>query len=133
VIKQNEVKSKNDEEDSKIASANKEDLKLVKNNILDKDFKKSTRINVIYSRVSNSKQKEDLTRQTEIINNYMLAKGIKPEIIFEEIASGMNEDRKEFNKLLKLVFENKIDTIYISYKDRLTRFGFDYFVNLLIY
>jgi hypothetical protein len=39
VIKQNDVKSKNDEEDSKIASANKEDLKLVENNILEKDFK----------------------------------------------------------------------------------------------
>jgi tetratricopeptide (TPR) repeat protein len=39
VIKQNEVKSKNDEEDSKISSANKEDLKLVENNILGKDFK----------------------------------------------------------------------------------------------
>lgn len=39
VIKQNDVKTKKDEEDTKLAAANKEDLKLVENNILDKDFK----------------------------------------------------------------------------------------------
>lgn len=87
-------------------------------------------LNVIYSRVSNSKQKDDLTRQTSIIKEYMLKNGIKPDLTFEDIASGMNENRKEFNNLLNLIFERKINTIFISYKDRLTRFGFDYFSNI---
>ena len=39
----------------------------------------------------------------------------------------MKEDRKNFQRLITLVKEGKVDTVYISYKDRLTRFGFDYF------
>lgn len=92
-----------------------------------KESHKEIRQNIVYSRVSNSKQKEDLDRQTEIIKSYMLTNGIIPDLIFEEIASGMNENRKEFQKILQLVFQYKINKIYISYKDRLTRFGFDYF------
>jgi len=38
----------------------------------------------------------------------------------------MNEDRKGFNSLIKDVQDGTIDTIYISYKDRLTRFGYNY-------
>lgn len=39
----------------------------------------------------------------------------------------MNENRTEFNLLLRDVFNGNVDTVFISYKDRLTRFGFDYF------
>lgn len=60
----------------------------------------------------------------------MIKLGVKPDLILEDIASGMNENRNNFNHLLSLVFENKVNTIYISYKDRLTRFGFDYFKNI---
>lgn len=88
------------------------------------------RLNVVYSRVSNSKQKDDLLRQTNYIKEFMIKNGIKPNLVIEDIASGMNENRNGFNQLLNLVFDNKIDTIYISYKDRLTRFGFDYFINI---
>ena len=86
--------------------------------------------NVIYARVSNSKQINDLRTQTTILTQYMINKGVKLDTIFEDIASGMNENRPNFNKLIQLVIQNKIDTIYISYKDRLTRFGYDYFTNL---
>lgn len=86
------------------------------------------RKNVIYSRVSNSKQKDDLKNQTKIIQEYMASNGIIVDMIFEEIASGMNENRAQLNKLIQLVIQNKIDKIYVSFKDRLTRFGFDYFV-----
>lgn len=88
------------------------------------------RKNVIYARVSNTKQKYDLEHQIETIKNYMLSNGIEANIIYSDIASGMNENRKELNKLINDVIANKIDTIYITYKDRLTRFGFDYFKNL---
>lgn len=91
---------------------------------------RADRINVVYSRVSNTKQQDDLKKQTQIITSYMVSNGVIPTTIFEEIASGMNENRPEFNKLIQLVIENKIDKVYISYKDRLTRFGFDYFRNL---
>jgi len=85
------------------------------------------RINVIYCRVSNTKQKNDLIKQEKILKEYAISAGYKIEYIFKDIASGMNESRKEFNDLLKLVFEYKINKIFISYKDRLTRFGYNYF------
>ena len=50
--------------------------------------------------------------------------------MYKEIASGMNENRKELNSLLREIFAGNIDKVFISYRDRLTRFGFDYFKNI---
>ena len=60
----------------------------------------------------------------------MMSHGIKPDKVYKEIASGMNENRKELNLLIHDIIQRKINTIYISYKDRLTRFGFDYLKNI---
>jgi putative resolvase len=95
---------------------------------LDENFQTNeNRINVIYCRVSNTKQKEDLIRQEKILKEYAISNGFKVEYIFSDIASGMNENRKDFNELLKLVCENKVNKVFVSYKDRFTRFGFNYF------
>ena len=91
----------------------------------------SNKKNVLYARVSNTKQKDDLIRQIQLLRQYMVSKGIKVDEEFTDIASGMNEDRKNFNKLLKECLEGSIDTIFITYKDRLTRFGFGYFESIL--
>lgn len=91
---------------------------------------KVKRRNVIYSRVSNTKQKDDLDRQISILKEYMLKNGIKVDAVFMDIASGMNEDRVQFNALLDDVLNNEIDCVYISYKDRLIRFGFKYLESL---
>jgi putative transposase orfA len=85
------------------------------------------RYNVIYARVSNIKQQHDLNNQIELIKSYMLSNGIKCDKIYKDIASGMNEERKEFNLLLHDIFQGNIKNVYISFKDRLTRFGFKYF------
>ena len=85
------------------------------------------RLNVIYSRVSNTKQKNDLIKQEQILRQFMGAKGVIVDRVFTDIASGMNENRKGLNSLIELVQNGEIDTIYISYKDRLTRFGYSYF------
>lgn len=39
----------------------------------------------------------------------------------------MNYKRPKWNKLLKQVEQGKINTIFITYKDRFIRFGFDWF------
>ena len=85
------------------------------------------RINVIYCRVSNTKQKQDLEKQEQLLREYCVKNGTKPDLVLSDIGSGMKEDRKNFQRLITLVKEGKVDTVYISYKDRLTRFGFDYF------
>jgi predicted site-specific integrase-resolvase len=87
-------------------------------------------MNIIYSRVSNTKQKEDLDKQEKILKEYAISNGFKIDITYKEISSGMNEDRPKFNELINLVTDSKVDKIFISYKDRLTRFGFRYFEKL---
>ena len=90
----------------------------------------NNRKNVIYARVSTTSQKSNLDRQIELVKSYMLSNGIKVDEIYSEIASGLNEDRQELNRLIQNIKENKISNIYVSFKDRLTRFGFNYFKNI---
>ena len=99
----------------------------------DEDSSSLNTKNVIYARVSTSKQKNDLETQIEIIKNYMLSNGIKADEIYSDIASGMNEDRKQFEKLLESIFKREIKTVYITFKDRLSRFGFNYFKQIFSY
>ena len=98
--------------------------------ILKKSNEQNNRKNVIYARVSTTTQKTNLDHQIELIKSYMLSNGIKVDEIYSEIASGLNEDRQELNRLIQNIKENKISNIYVSFKDRLTRFGFNYFKNI---
>lgn len=97
---------------------------------LDEDPSNEASMNIIYCRVSNTKQQSDLKRQETILREYCVSNGIIPDKVISDIASGMNENRKGLQELIKLVKDGKVKTVYISYKDRLTRFGFDYFVYL---
>ena len=86
-----------------------------------------TRDIVIYARVSTRGQKDDLKYQTEFLKQFCNAKGIIVNQCIEDFGSGLNYNRKKWNKLLEEVMENKIKTIIISDKDRFIRFGFDWF------
>ena len=87
--------------------------------------RETNRKHVIYARVSNTKQHNDLLMQIEMIKSYCISIGIQPDAIYKEIASGMNENRKELNILIDEVIQGHIDTVYASFKDRLARFGFE--------
>ena len=95
--------------------------------VISPDKETENRINVVYSRVSNTKQKEDLKRQSDLIREFVVKNGFICDLIIEDIASGMNEERNGFSKLQELIFQNKVSKVFISYKDRLVRFGFKYF------
>lgn len=97
---------------------------------LDEDPSSEASMNVIYCRVSNTKQQADLKRQETILREYCVSNGIIPDKVISDISSGMNEKRKGLQELIGLVKDGKVKTVYVSYKDRLTRFGFDYFVYL---
>ena len=97
---------------------------------LDEDPSSEASMNVIYCRVSNTKQQADLKRQETILREYCVSNGIIPDKVISDIASGMNENRKGLQELIGLVKDGKVKTVYVSYKDRLTRFGFDYFAYL---
>ena len=48
----------------------------------------------------------------------------------KDSASGLNENRRGLNRLIKLAREGKIDTIRVTQKDRLSRFGNRYLEEL---
>lgn len=83
--------------------------------------------NVLYARVSTQGQKNDLDTQIDVIKKYMLSNGLTVDEVYSDIASGMNENRKQLSKLMESVFRREIKTVYITFKDRLSRFGFNYF------
>jgi predicted site-specific integrase-resolvase len=82
---------------------------------------------VIYARVSTKNQKDDLRNQVEFLKQFCNAKGIIVNQCIEDFGSGLNYNRKQWNKLLDEVMENKVKTIVISSKDRFVRFGYDWF------
>ena len=87
---------------------------------------KDTNTAVIYARVSSSDQKSDLERQIEYLKEYCSAKGYRVIDILTDVASGLNEKRRGLRKLFNYVVNGKVDVVVVSYKDRLTRFGFKY-------
>jgi putative resolvase len=87
-------------------------------------IKKDNRYNVIYARVSTYKQKNDLNTQVNNITNFCKTNKININKIYQEISSGIDLDRTEFSELMNDVFNYKINKIYISHRDRLTRLSF---------
>ena len=86
-----------------------------------------TRDTVIYARVSTRNQKDDLNNQVEFLKQFCNAKGMIVNQCIEDFGSGLNYNRKKWNKLLEEIMENKIKTIVISSKDRFIRFGYEWF------
>ena len=82
------------------------------------------RITIGYCRVSSHKQKDDLIRQVENMQTYLLAQG-KPFRIIQDIGSGINYHNKGLLELIDLINDNKVEKIVVLYKDRLLRFGFE--------
>lgn len=91
---------------------------------------KEPRQNVVYCRVSTTKQKADLENQQKSIKEFCAANGIQVDKTYLDISSGLTFDRKEFQKLVQDVVDNKINKIYITYPDRLSRISFNLFKEL---
>lgn len=77
---------------------------------------------VLYARVSSHDQKYDLDRQLERLRYYCYSNNIQISNEYKEIGSGLNQNRKKLNEILK---DNSITTIIVEHKERLTRFGFE--------
>ena len=91
-------------------------------------YEDDNKIDLIYARVSTNEQKNrgELDRQINYIIREIIAKNPKNLKVFSEVGSGLNDNRTELKKLLDMVMNDEIDRIFILYKDRLTRFGFNY-------
>lgn len=88
------------------------------------------RVSVTYSRVSTAKQKVDLENQEKALINWCNANGVKIARSYRDVASGMNFDRKQFLAMLDDILDYRIDAVYVTYKDRLSRISFDMFQKL---
>lgn len=82
------------------------------------------RINICYSRVSSHDQKADLQRQSEALERHCEEHDLDYEVI-QDLGSGLNFKKKGLNRLITLIISKRIDTIYLTHKDRLLRFGSD--------
>ena len=96
--------------------------------LLNRDVKRRT---VIYARVSTSKQKDDLQNQIEQLKQWCFMNGYTINAIYPDIASGISfEKRKGFFEMLDEIINYRVEKVVITYKDRLSRVGFDLFKTL---
>ena len=82
-----------------------------------------------YCRCSTKKQEENLERQVGRVLEYCYTNKWDVEL-YKDIGSGLNENRREFKKLLKRIAEDDVARVVVEYKDRIARYGFDTFVIL---
>lgn len=86
---------------------------------------------VIYTRVSTANQKDDMANQVEYLKQFANARGIIVDEVFEDIGSGLNYNRKKWNKLIEDCMLGLIKTVIVAHKDRFIRFGYDWFERFL--
>lgn len=93
--------------------------------MLNKDIERKT---YIYARVSTPKQKADLDNQIQLLKTFCFQNGYIINGIFQDIASGISfEKRTQFFTMLDDIIAGKVNKIIITYKDRLSRVGFELF------
>jgi len=95
-------------------------------------IKNNERKVVVYCRVSSHSQKDDLKSQVAAMEQFCLSSGISVDEWVSEIGGGMNFKRKKFLKIMDTIQDGEISKLLIAHKDRLVRFGFEYFEHLAI-
>lgn len=94
-------------------------------NIETPETPENSKMNIAYSRVSSHQQKHELKNQENFIKEFANGSGIIIDKYLSDAASGLNYKRQGLLKLLELVMQRKVAKIFITYKDRLVRFGFE--------
>lgn len=97
---------------------------------LDEDVSHSS---AVYCRVSSHKQSKrgDLERQVEHVREHASKIGKKGYKIYKDVGSGLNMNRKGLWMMIRDAKKGLFSTIFINFKDRLTRFGFKYLESYL--
>ena len=96
--------------------------------MLNKDIERKT---YLYARVSTSEQKKDLENQVQLLKNFCFQNGYVINGVYQDIASGISFDKREqFFDMLDDILAGKVNKVIITYKDRLSRVGFELFTYL---
>lgn len=89
------------------------------------------RLLVLYGRMSGRGQQDDLNTQLERLRAWASSqrKGVET-LVLSDIGSGLKAGRRQLQRLLKMVCEDRVAEIAITYEDRLTRFGQEFLETL---
>lgn len=82
-----------------------------------------------YARVSSHDQKSDLDTQVKFLEKHCADRNIPAQTI-QDLGSGLNFKKKGLNRLIRLILTQQVDTVYVSNKDRLLRFGSELLVTI---
>lgn len=82
----------------------------------------------IYARVSSSENKANLEKQADRLISYCNAKGWKVDKVVKEVGSGLNDNRRQLEKLL---VDKSITKIVVEHSDRFSRFGMNFIEKLM--
>lgn len=96
-----------------------ETLKNINKNIV---FNNDNLKTIAYARVSSHDQKNDLIRQSQVLEMYCSKQGFNYELI-QDLGSGMNYYKKGLTKLLNMILKDNVQRLVLTHKDRLLRFG----------
>lgn len=86
------------------------------------ETKEDQKTTIAYARVSTNEQKEDLSRQIELLELFCAKNGFSYEVI-SDLGSGMNYRKKGLKNFLTLFLTTRLNCLVITHKDRLLRFG----------
>lgn len=90
------------------------------------------KMDVIYARVSSYEQKSKGGLDRQVVHILEQQSGLQNPLILNEVGSGLNDKRKKLQELINLVLDDKVNKVYVTYKDRLTRFGFHYLESVFL-
>lgn len=84
---------------------------------------------IAYCRVSSSAQRPDLANQRAVLEQFTAARGLANVEFIEEVGGGLNFQRKRFVSLMDAVGRGEVAALVLAHRDRLTRFGFEWFAH----
>ena len=91
------------------------------NDILDIVNPSKNKLHVAYARVSSHDQKKDL--ETQIKRLELFIDKNEHKMLISDLGSGLNYKKNGLKKLINLITSSQVNTLYLTHKDRLLRFG----------
>jgi predicted site-specific integrase-resolvase len=78
-------------------------------------------------RVSSAAQQPDLANQRNVLEEFVVAKGLAGVECIEEVGGGLNFRRKRFLALMDEIGRREVRMLILAHRDRLARFGVEWF------
>lgn len=89
------------------------------------DLPDNNKMDIVYARVSTHEQVENGDLDRQVLSIIDQVPNLNNPLILKEQGSELNLNRKNINKMLDLVMGEKVNRIFITYKERLSRFGYE--------